>query len=1310
MSYTAIASEGGLFPSDLLDRIALGQEEHQQAKDFGVEGRLPDEIQSAFSAVRSHWDSFMRRRERPRESATRITTDWVKLLLETFAFPPLADQTAPILAGSDTYAISHLAGAAIDSPPVHIIAFDKSIDGRDGKRTPHALVQEFLNRSDALWGVVTNGEVLRLLRDSNRVSHPAFIEFNLRAMVEANLYSEFALLYRLAHSSRFPKSATEADSCPLEKYYQAGIEQGGRVRDKLRDGVQEALTTLGTAFLRHSANETLRARLVSGALPEEDYYRQLLRLIYRFLFLMVAEERKLLSPADGNRDDQKVYADYYSINRLRERCERRHPQDHDLRYDDLWQGLGVTFSIFRTDESAAQLGMHALNGELFGPLGCPDLESAECDNGALLDSMFTLSTFMPESTKQNRSPVRQRVNFGDLDVEELGSVYESLLDFRPHVDREERRFELLTGTDRKTTGSYYTPSELVAVLIKSALEPVMAARLEGKRTAAEREAALLGMRVVDPAAGSGHFLLAAARRVARELARVRSGEDEPDPDTYRDAKREVIRHCIYAVDKNPLAVDLCKVALWIEGHSTGMPLSFLDNHVRLGDSLVGVFDLGVLATGIPDGAYTAVEGDEKPVARAIRDQNAKERAGRSLWEAEAPASSDFAREFEAFSGLEDRSAADVQTIGQLYASITGNGTKWWQTKVACDLWTAAFFTPMTAANRDLVPTTAHVRTALSQPKALHGQVMGEAVGRAQALRFFHWPLEFPEVFAAGGFDVVLGNPPWERVKLQEREFFASRDRDIALAANAAARKRMIANLPKTGPALWADFGFAKYAAEGASRFMRLSGRFPLCGRGDINTYAVFAEQSVALISRDGRAGNIVPTGIVTDDTTKQYFASVATTGKLVSVLDVQSGPAFWGDIGHARFKFTLLTVAGESQDKPAEFMFFARTADEVRDSASRFTLAPEDFTLLNPNTRTCPIFRTRRDAEITKAIYRRVPVLIADGPPQRNPWALSFSAMFHMSNDSGLFRTGTELAAEGMRLDGNVFAGPGGERHLPLYEAKMVHHYDHRWATYDTAGTDTRDMTAAEKDGPDALPIPRYWVAESEVASRLTGRWERGWLLGWRDICRSTDERTVIASVIPRVGVGHTNPLLLSLESATRQAALMANLTATVFDYASRQKIGGTHLTYGYLNQLPVLAPEAYVATTPWTGDEKLADWIVPRVLELTFTAWDLAPFAHDIGYDGPPFRWNTERRFQLRCELDAAYFHLYGLPRDDVDYVMDTFPIVRRKDESAHGEYRTKRAILETYDAMARAIAGGPPYVSPLDPPPGDPRAAHQQ
>jgi hypothetical protein len=1319
MAFTAVTIEGGLFPGDLVERLASGAlASGQHPEDFGLKNghRLSDEIQAAFSDMRSYWDAFERRRFKSKESLTTLTREyWVIPFLEDLGFN-LVFQRSAAPAGNDTYAFSHRAGDDHEAPPVHIIALDQDLDRRgEFRRSPHALVQEYLNRSDSLWGLVTNGQKLRLLRDTARLAKPTYLEFDLEALITGNLYSEFVLLYRLMHRSRFPLGAADAPECWLEKYYQQGIEEGGRVRDHLRDGVEVALLTLGNAFLAHPDSHDLRQSIQEGRLSAHEYYRQLLRLVYRLLFLMVAEERRLLFPAEGTDPArQAIYTHYYSISRLRERCERRLQDDL---YQDLWVGLRQTFRILQNSKLAGKLGLAPLDGELFGPYACADLEGAGCKNGELLLALFHLSTFADER-------VRRRVNYAGLDVEELGSIYESLLDYHPQVSiADPVRFELVWGSERRLTGSYYTPSDLVRELIETTLVPVVEERLARAKTEAEREAAIRKIKVCDPASGSGHFLLAAARRLGRELARVRTGELEPSPEAYRIAVRDIIRECLYAVDKNPLAVDLCKVALWLEGHCAGLPLSFLDHHIKCGDSLVGVMDLAVLKDGIPDDAYKPVTGDDRQAASQYKRRNREERERQSsLFQEQLVQAADgpraLAPDFAALAELAELTPQDVQDKAELYEALR-QGSTWHQLLVTCDLWTAAFFSHLTSpppGQTPMPPTTAMVWGYLTQPAAAHGQMVGKAQELSAINRFFHWPLEFPEVFNAEGFDIVLGNPPWERIKLQEQEFFAGRDREIAKAPNRAARERLIRQLPERNPSLAAEFAAAKHQAEAQSKFVRGGGRFPLCGRGDINTYAIFAETMRGLLNPRGRVGIIVPSGIATDDTTKFFFQDLMDTRALVCLYDFENRQAIFPGV-HRSYKFCLLTLVGGGRPEGAgaKFAFFLQRVEELRDAGKCFSLTGEDLALLNPNTRTCPIFRSPQDAEITKAIYRRVPVLIKDGPPEENPWGIKFSTMFHMANDSHLFHSRTKLEGEGWQLVGNIFHR-GEETYLPLYEAKMIAQYDHRESQViisDTAvirQAQPEDLSLEEHQSPSFLPMPRYWVLEENVDNAIPEGFKNNWFLGFANVTAPTNHRTMIATILPKVAVGHSMPIIyFSLKSSGENAACFLSIfNSFIHDYVGRQKLGGINYTFYIIKQLPTLLPSQFKKNCPWNFSKTLVNWITPRIIELTYTANDLFSFSKDCGYHGPPFRWNEDRRFLIRCELDSAFFHLYGLSHEDTDYIMDTFPIVKRKDEAQYGDYRTKRVILEIYDEMQRAMAAGEPYRTRLEPPPSDPQARH--
>ncbi|MBE3566871.1 MAG: SAM-dependent DNA methyltransferase, partial [Thermogemmatispora sp.] len=462
----------------------------------------------------------------------------------------------------------------------------------------------------------------------------------------------------------------------------------------------------------------------------------------------------------------------------------------------------------------------------------------------------------------------------------------------------------------------------------------------------------------------------------------------------------------------------------------------------------------------------------------------------------------------------------------------------------------------------------------------------------------------------------------------------------------------------------------------------------------------------------GRLGCIVPSGIATDDTTKAFFQDIMTARSLLSLYDFENRERLFPDVD-SRTKFCLLTLTGSAEpvSQGATFAFFLRKVEELQEPERCFTLSAEDVALINPNTRTCPVFRSRRDLQLTKAIYERVPVLVREGPPEENLWGVKFTTMFHMTRHSHLFRTREELERDGWRLEGNIFR-KGEETYLPLYEGQMIWLFDHRFASCIASGPSAVDedewleLDEEKHANPFYRSIPHYWVKDNQFEKFKN---KLDFMLVYRIITNTTNMRTSVFCFIPSFPCGNSLAVaIVDLKQIKNIILVQTALSSLVFDYVARQKVGSTNLNFFILKQLPVLPPARYQQPCPWESDRTLGDWIRPRALELTYTAWDLAAFARDCGYDGPPFRWDEKRRFLLRCELDAAYFHLYGIARDDVDYIMETFPIVRSGDLKRYNDYRTKRVILEIYDELQRASETGQPYRTRLTPPPADPAVAH--
>ncbi|RUQ39565.1 MAG: SAM-dependent DNA methyltransferase [Candidatus Competibacteraceae bacterium] len=1311
--------EGGLFLPDQLEKAALGSAQWQTEADYGTPRglKLKDDYSRAFQIACAQWKHFAAQLERADVDAAALTNRFVQeLLRDVFGYTHL-QTCSGITLGERHYPVSLLAGSVPVVVAPHRLAVHEpdpcfAIAGSGArKKSAFMLMQELLNASpDHLWGMACNGKTLRLVRDAATLTRPSFLEIDLADLLGGQRYAEFANVWRVLHASRsVASSAGKPTECIWEKWRAAGQEEGTRVRDGLRLGVTDALLILGEGFIQHPANDALRSALHTGELSKDAYFQQLLRLIYRLIFVFSVEERGLLHPKDDSKAAQaarRAYTEGYALARLRELCLKRRARN---RFDDHWQALRIVFKGL--SEGEPRLALPALGG-LFATSQCPALDAASLDNAHLLAAMQNLRW---ASHKGILAPVDYR----NMGPEELGSVYESLLELVPEIDLPARKFGFVgltsegstAGNARKLSGSYYTPDALVQELIKSALDPVIEQRI-----AAQPESpvdALLAIRVIDPACGSGHFLLAAARRLAERLAQLRAIDGEQTEQDFRHALREVVSRCIFGVDRNPMAIELARTALWLEGFAEDRPLGFLDHHLQVGDALLGLTDLKALELGIAKDAFKALSGDDKEVCKRLVKANAaalkdleKKRKARAFGQLDVVSSQDSGlKPLQALEALPENSTQEIAAKEAAYRAFLEQA-KTSRLAHAADLLVGAYLLPKKlpsplgrgAGGEGGIPTSGTLYLTLlgdSLPTEQQGALAAAQTACADA-HVLHWPLAFPQVFASGGFDCVLGNPPWERIKLQEEEFFATRHRDVAEAKNKAERSQRIQWLaegmlakhlfPQLEHApheceaeqrLYAEFINTRRTAEAASVFAHVNGpdggRYPLTGVGDVNTYALFAETISQITQTSGRAGFIVPTGIATDDSTKAFFGEITQKGRLISLFDIENREAVFPSV-HRSYKFCLLTLG---QAQAAEFVCFASQVSQLADSRRRFTLTPDEFRLINPNTLTCPVFRSARDAELTKKLYRAAPVLIEEGNPAGNPWGISFMAMMHMSADSHLF------------LDQPT------DDSLPLYEAKLIHQFDHRWATYTVEG-DSRDVTEQEKANPDYTVTPRYWMNKAEVDEALVKRdrdgnviwrWDRKWLMGWRNIARSTDERSFIGAVFPRLGVGHSMPLWFIPKQPEFAATYLANMTALVFDYVVRQKLGGTNMTYGYYMQFPVISPERYT-------DTNLA-FIVPRVLELTYTAHDLKAWAQDLGFDGEPFAFNPTRRAQLRAELDAYYAKLYSLTRDELRYILDpadimgadypseTFRVLKKNEERELGEYRTQRLVLAAWDRL---------------------------
>jgi hypothetical protein len=1338
MKYTTINIQGNLISEEILHKVESGEAPGQKATEFGFEpsANIRSEIEYAWSRIKLDWKHFSDKSQNLPASdpyGTTLSRKWMEQFLSSIGFDLSKTKTGLQGDNNQSYTISHVADN-LSQLPLHIVGFiepnnpdkntlDVKTSGGTSRFSPHATVQEYLNVTEHVYGIAANGLFLRLIRDSGRLIKLTYVEFDLKRMLDEDKYSEFTLLYRFLHATRFPRTQTEADQCFLEKYYQDSIETGNRIRDGLSLAVKESLLALGNGFLQHESNAALREKIQSGQLSSKDYYRQMLRIIYRFLFLMVTEERDLVYGSEDKSEAtqrlKKIYLQFYSIARLRKLCENRYV--YESQFNDLWQGLVQTFQLFEAGGNGKKLGIQPLDGDLFSYNAIKDLQECLISNKLLLECVRNMNEFRDE--KNNLV----NINYRSLDVEELGSVYEGLLELHPVIENKEAtnpahiNFTFHEGTDRKTTGSYYTRPELVNELIKSALIPVIEERLKEQSGNKEAQAkALLKLKVCDAAAGSGHMLLAAARTISWYLARVQSGEENPAPSVYRSCLREVIQHCIYAVDFNPDAVELCKLALWLEGHNSGKPLSFLDHKIRNGNSLVGVSDLSVLQKGIPDDAFNPVTGDDKKVCQELKKENAKyKKTKQGTLDFDQSGNIDTSAITGDYKELENIRQDDVEGVKQVKTKFDRlrSNHAWFNDWRACNVWIAAFFWNYTEENKQAAPNSERLANFLQNPAAAYGPMIGKADALSMEHKFFHWPLEFPDVFEQGGFDVMLGNPPWEIVELSEKEFFSTRDISIANSETATARKKLIDDLKITNPNLHQLFIETKHSTDCQRKFLQGSARFPESSKGRINLYPLFLENNLSTLSKFGMCGLIVPSDIAMGAYNADLFTKIILENRLVSFFDFENTQNLFPDVD-SRYRFCLITLSGVSpKAKEINLIYQGKTISDLVNDIKKIKLKSEDLELFSPNTLAPPILHSSVDLSISKKIYTKIGVL-NNHKKKDNKWGISIKRMLSLSDGEGIFKKSYELIPQ------EHYKGIEWTR---LYSGKAIHQFDHRFSTY--SNRKWVDTSIMAHENPDNIIETEYYAKREEVIKRTNQQLPHSYLVGYRDVTNATNERTCIGTIVPRVGCdSHCRNIYFRDVSNILIAAFIGNINSLSFDYFVRQKVIGTGLGSGTFEQLPILPPSFY--------NENEFELIIPIVIDLVYNSWDIKAFADDVwkeadadlraaiqqqweanqiatgghecappdwceidteGCPLPPFKWDEERRAMLKAELDAIYAKLYGLTTEELRYILDpqdvygpdfpgeTFRVLKEKEVRQFGEYRTRRLVLEAWERLDR-------------------------
>ena len=1206
--------------------------------------------------------------------------------------------------------------------------------------SPHGQMLRYLSTSEIVsdgslrWGILTNGGTWRLYDHRCRPRVSGYAEADIGELIQPGREDDLRVFHVLFRRASFLPQRGATTS-----FLEAALIEGRRYEERVAQDLS------GVVFERVFPS-LVRAMADATDKSLAHIREAALIFLYRLLFVLYAEDRGLLPVHDSR------YDDYGLRKRVRDDVARR-IADGDTFSTHATSYYDHLMTLFRLiDKGDTSIGLPPYNGGLFASGTAALLEDVRLADATIAPIIDDLSH------AKDPDQARRFVNYRDMSVQQLGSIYERLLEREPVRDENGTIAIRPNPYARKDSGSFFTPQELVDLIVDRTLKPLAEERLHAfeakaaalkrdRRPKAERRAellkidpaeAVLNLKVLDPAMGSGHFLVTAVDFLSDYVAhlieytpavpewlngdyvsplvqRVETIRQDilqraKEADWVMDAtqltdqaiiRRMVLKRCIYGVDKNPLTVELAKVSLWLHSFTVGAPLSFLDHHLRCGDSLVGlrvaeaIQDLRKMASMFLDSAIAAAEAATEGMQRI-----------------EEMSDADVAEVRESatlFQGVEETTAELRGLLNFLCGFrwlIAGRKPKE----------RAEFEDPLVTTlgqTKDtyklLTKGPEHVADVPPNSGDAAWLKFAELWDRARAIAdregFLHWEAAFPGVWRhwqnvrpAGGFDAVVGNPPWDRIKLQEVEWFATRHPHIAFAPTAAARKAAVQRVREQGAFIADQFDAAKEQTESLSRMVRSSGHYPLLSGGDINLYSLFVERAMNLIKPDGLVGLLTPSGIYADKTAAKFFKSVSTGGRVAGLFDFENRrlgtklPPFFPDVD-SRFKFCALIFGGENrrldETKCAFFLHDTRTVD---DPDRCFSLTPADFARVNPNTCTAPVFRTRRDADITRRIYEQHPVLVDRSQgKERRIWPVKYAAMFHMTNDSHLFRTAAQLDTEGFYpVQGNR-RKRGKELYLPLYEGKMVQAFDHRAASVVVnpenlnRPAQPRETTLDEHADPNWLPTPQFWVGTDAVA------WCEGleWAIAFKHVTAPTNVRTMIACVVPRAGFGNSLPILLPINEARDEVLafksvsylLAANLNAFAFDFVTRQKVQGQNLNLFVVEQLPIIAGDTYACRF---GDKTAEQLVRDHMLRLTYTAHDLAPFARDLGYDGPPFTWNEEERRHLRTRLDALYFHLYGITRDDAAYILSTFPIVRREDEARFGTSRTRDLILAYMNALS--------------------------
>jgi hypothetical protein len=1236
-----------------------------------------------------------------------------------------------------------------------------------------------LDDSQTRWALLSNGLELRLYRRDSSVARQ-YLSIHFVELFEHDHPKEWLVfwgLFRFAAftarnqlnlNRQFPLLSTSHE-CLLDRVNKGSQQHTVKIADDLRENVVAALENLLQGIIDSPQNLHLWQEIHHGkSVPGEKQLKVLfdegIKFLYRLLFILYAESRDLLPVGESI-----IYKDTYSLEHLRDMVERPlRSEDYDKTYYSktiytlfqlLYQGYPIRnprvtsfLSIQRAKETAA-FSIPPYNGTLFKPDQTPLLDMCFISDRTMREVIRELSLSRPK----RRSERRERYSYADLGIDQLGSIYEGLLVYEPSITDQamvEARIKgelhlvpleqaeslrvsydqssvkpagsfvlRIWGGRRKSSGSYYTPQEITAFLVKDSLVPLVEPIIQGcsqrGRDSKPRRHAeeILQIKVCDPAMGSGAFLVQACRYLGEAYGRALTAEGlredkRMEADELARYKRRVAETCLYGVDVNPLAVELAKISLWLETLAQDRPLTFLDAHLRCGNALIGaplrdqsgqlLKDLTRLSM-IPTKAFGKASKEDtkkfKDQLRKLVAENKKQvqqfEAGQlnlfSIKEVKHILAAYLHLRLQLEESDEGKTIEEaVELVHHKHdlfqIALEDDASQLHRLKQVCDLWCAVWFWPSAAPV--LPPTTllyqAIASLMLSVPhhhvpdNAELYRTMAQSI--AKKLLFFHWELEFPEIWfdeqgdplTDGGFDVVVGNPPWSKLAPLSKEFWSN----YAPTFRKLGKQAAIRETQKLRSDPEIDISWRNYCKfiEQQNNIFRLGGFFTTQGRGQLNTYKLFLEQMIHITKHEGIFSIVVPSGIYTDAESKPLREHLFTEQKSRFLISIENRRGIFPI--HRSTKVVLLSGQKSQETKrdnhsvPIGCLFLVGQDTRGQDLApSRqdlglllpqvelhlLKISPQTIKTFAPDTFSLMEFKSQHEIHLAEHIYNSHPLL---GDKLEDSWNISFQQDFHMTNDSDLFEE-----------------EPTG---WPLWEGKMIYQY-------------ARDYSS-----------PDYWINEHAGLARLSRRaklnsfsvakqWQANqpklgctdFRLVYRSVARNTDEATLIATILPPK-VFATNslsevtqwifhlkpdPHWEPLFNESNQFYLLAILNSFVLNFVIRQKVTANVNQY-IVEQLPV-------PRLPFS--HFISQSLAPLAARLTCVDERFAPLWEEVARYHPrsmAASWSPEcgarsarERALLRAQIDTIVADLYGLSAYDFAYILSTFPLLDRDQPPLTGE-----------------------------------------